>query len=44
MLFQCYIQRLFSIEEHIVVLEENTARNPEFEYNHFKVANMNNSK
>ena len=30
MLFQCSVQRLFSVDELIVLLEENTARNPEF--------------
>ena len=36
MLFQCYVQRLFSVEEHIVLLEENTVRNPEFDYDRFE--------
>lgn len=31
MLSQCYVQRLFSADENIVYLEENTARNPEFD-------------
>ena len=30
--FQCYVQRLFSV----VLLEENTARNPEFDYDRFE--------
>ena len=44
MRFKCYIQRLFSVEEHIVLLEENTARNPEFDYDHSELANMDNSE
>ena len=30
MLFQSYIQRLFSVDELIALLEENTATNPEY--------------
>ena len=44
MLFQCYVQRLFSVEEHIVLLEENTARNPEFDYDHSELADMDNAE
>ena len=40
MLFQCYVQRLFSVDEHIVLLEENTTRNPEFNYDRFELADM----
>ena len=32
MLFQSYVQGLISDDELIVLLEENTARNPEFNY------------
>ena len=38
MLFQCYVQILFLVDEHIVLLEENTARNPEFDYDRFELA------
>ena len=38
MLFQCYVQRLLSADEHIVLLEENTARNPEIDYYRFELA------
>ena len=31
--FPMLFQRLFSIDRHIVLLEENTARNPEFDCN-----------
>ena len=44
MLFQCYVQRLFSVDEHIVLLEQNTARNPEFDYYRFELADVNNSE
>ena len=43
MLLQSYVQRLLSADEHIV-LEENTARNPEFDYDRFELANMDNSQ
>ena len=39
MLFQCSVQRLFPVDEHIVLLEENTARNPEFDYDRFEFPN-----
>ena len=42
MLFQCYVQRLFSVDEHIVLLEENTTRNPEFDYDRIELADMDN--
>ena len=29
---------MFSVDEHIVLLEENTARNPEFDYVRFELA------
>ena len=35
MLFQSYVQRLFSVDELIVLWEENMARNPEFDYDCF---------
>ena len=44
MLFQCYVQRLFSVDERIVLLEENRARNPEFDYDRFESADMDNSR
>ena len=44
MVFQGYYQRLFSVNEFIVLLEESTTRNPEFEYVHFELADMDNSK
>jgi len=44
MIFQGYYQRLFSVNELIVLLEESTTRNPEFEYVHFELADMDNPK
>ena len=44
MLFQCSVQRLFSIGELIVLLEENTARNPEFDYDRSELAVVDNSE
>ena len=44
MLLQCCVQRLFSVDEHIVLLEENTARNPEFDHDHLEFANIDNSE
>ena len=44
MLFQCYVQRLFSADEHIVLFEENTPRNPDFDYDRFELADMENSE
>ena len=41
MLIQSYLQRLFSVNEHI---EENTSRNPEFNYDRFELADMDNSE
>ena len=41
MLSQSYDQRLFSVGELIVLLEENTARNPE-DYDRFELADMDN--
>ena len=40
MLFQSYLLRLFSVNELIVLLEQNTARNPEFDYEHFVLVDM----
>ena len=47
MLFQSYLelQRLFSVDEHIALLEKkNTDRNPEFDYDRSKLADMDNSE
>ena len=45
MLLQSYVQRLLSDDELIVLLEENTARDPEFDYDRFEwLANMDNSE
>ena len=44
MLFQCFVQRLCSVFEHVVLLEENMGRNPEFYYNRFELADMDNSE
>ena len=44
MFFQNYVQRLFSVDELIVSLEENTARNPEFDYDRFELADVDNSE
>ena len=43
-LFQCYVQRLFSVDKHIVLLEEKKARYPEFDHDCFEVADMDNSE
>ena len=43
-LFQSYVQRLFSFDELIVLLEENMARNQEFNYDRFGLADMYNSE
>ena len=40
MIFQSYVQTLFSVDDIIVLLEENTARSPEFDYIRLKLANM----
>ena len=45
MLLQSYVQRLLSADELIVLLEEDTVRNPEFDYDRFEwLANMDNSE
>ena len=44
MLFQCYIQTLSSADEQILLLEENTTRNPEFDYYRSELADMDNSE
>ena len=44
MFFQNYVQRLFSVDELIVFLEENTARNSEFDYDRFELIDMDNSE
>ena len=43
-LFQSHVQRLFSVDEIIVLVDENTARNPEFDYDRFELADMDNSE
>ena len=40
--FQSNELRLFSVDEFIVLLDENTARNPEFDYGRFELADINN--
>ena len=40
MLFQSYVQTLFSVDDITVLMEENTARSPEFDYIRFKLADM----
>ena len=44
MLFHCYVQRLFSVDEHIVLLEENSARSPEFDYDRIELVEIDNSE
>ena len=44
MLFQCDVQGLFSVDVPIVLSEENTAKNPEFNYDRFELADMDNSE
>ena len=44
MLFQSYVQRLLSVDELIVLLEENTAKNPKFDYDRSGLADMDNSE
>ena len=45
MLLQCSVQTLFSVDELIVLLKENTARNPEFDYDRSQLpADMDNSE
>ena len=44
MLFQCFVQRLCSVDEHVVLSEENMAQNPEFYYNRFELADMDDSE
>ena len=36
--------KIVSVGEHIVFLEGNMARNPEFDYDRFKLADMENSE
>ena len=43
LLFQCSAQRLFSVHE-LIVLEENTAKNPEFDYDRSELADMDSSE
>ena len=35
---------LFSVDEHIVLLEKYTTRNPEFDFDRFELADMDNSE
>ena len=44
MLFQSYDQILFPVNRLIVSLEENTARNPEFDYDLFELADVDDSE
>ena len=44
MLVQSNVQRLFSVDEVIVLLEENTAWNPKFYYGRFKLADKDGSE
>ena len=44
MLFQCYVQILLSVDEHIVLVGWNTVRNPEFRILNFELAGMDNSE
>jgi len=39
---QC--SKIVSVDEYIVLLEGNTARNPEFDYDRFELAVMDNSE
>ena len=36
-LLQSYVLKLFSVDELFVLLEENTDRSPEFDYDRFEV-------
>ena len=40
MLFQSYVQTLFSVDELIALLEESKARSPELDYDRFELAVM----
>ena len=40
MLVQSYVQRLFSVDELFVLLKENTAGNPEFDYNRLELTDV----
>ena len=44
MLLQSYNQRSFSVDKLIVSLAENPARNPQFDYDRFELADMDNSE
>ena len=44
MLVQSYFQRLCLADKRIVLLKENRARDPEFDYDHSELADMNNSE
>ena len=43
-LLPCSVQRLFSVDELIVLLKENTVRNPEFDYDRSELADMDDSE
>ena len=42
MLLQSSVERLFSVDELIILLKENTARNPEFDYDRSELGDMDN--
>jgi len=44
MLFQCFVQRLCSVDEHVVLLEETQLEIQNFKYNCFELADMDNSE
>ena len=44
MLLQSCVQRVFSVDEPIVSLQENTARKPEVDYDRFKLADIYSSE
>ena len=44
MLVQSYFQRLCLVDKLIVLLKENSARDPEFDYDHSELADMDNSE
>ena len=43
-LLQSYVLILFSVDELIVLLEKNTDRNPEFDYDRLELAEVDNSE
>ena len=42
--FPMQFSKIVSVDEYVILLEGNTARNPEFDYDRFKLAVMNNSE